>query len=203
MRPARALVLLTVTVATLTAFTSSASAAPAGSAPAVPPTSSAPSASTPHCVARSAGRNAPEVRCYASFRAAISAATGGRLTNAPASPAAAVADPTFAAAVGSPAVTALATYVVGLDYADANYLGASLTLSASGACDNSIDVDYSFASLGSAWNDRISSFHAYNNCGQQLFKDINFKGGALTGILINTANVGPAANDQASSLTFN
>ena len=67
--------------------------------------------------------------------------------------------------------------VVGIEYADLNYGGASLSMTGAGRCDNSLDVDYRFPSLPAGWNDRISSFRSYSNCAQQLFRGTNFSGG--------------------------
>ena len=141
-------------------------------------------------------------RCFATFPAAIAAATGGRVTSAPASAAAALQDPAFTAAVEIQPV-ATSTVLVGIESANLNYGGASLSMTASGRCDDSLDVDYRFASLPSGWNDRISSFRSYSNCAQQLFRDTNFGGGALTNIVTSMSYVGSAANDRASSITFN
>jgi hypothetical protein len=159
-----------------------------------------PSAAAPHCVLAAGYGQTP--RCFATFPAAVAAATGGRVTDAPASPAAAVRDPAFTAAVQDLSTTAAAV-LVGIEYADVNYGGASLSMTASGRCDYSLDVDYRFPSLPSGWNDRISSFHSYSNCAQQLFRDTSFAGGALTNIVSSMSYVGSAANDRASSVTFN
>lgn len=186
-------------------------AGPAGAAPGTESATAAPRPATAgaHCVL-AAGDDQP-LRCFATFQAAVAVATGGRVTTAPASPAAAAADPTFAAAVGAAAaqvsagatVTAGGSVLVGIEYADLNFRGGSLSLTASGSCDYSLDVDYRFPSLPSGWNDRISSFRSYSNCAQQLFAATNFQGGALTGIISSLSYVGPAANDKASSVTFN
>jgi hypothetical protein len=159
-----------------------------------------PSAAAPHCVLAAGDRQAP--RCFATFPAAIAAATGGRVTSAPASAATAVRDPAFTAAVESQSVT-VGAVLVGIESADLNYGGASLSMTAPGRCDYSMDVDYRFSSLPSGWNDRISSFRSYSNCAQQLFRGTSFSGGALTNIVSAMSYVGGAANDQASSVTFN
>ena len=186
-------------------------AAPAGAAPGAESATAAPRPATagPHCVL-AAGNDQP-LRCYATFPAAVAVATGGRVTTAPSSPAAAAADPRFTAAVEAAAtqvsargaVTAGGSVLVGIEYADLNYGGGSLSMTASGGCDYSLDVDYRFPSMPSGWNDRISSFRSYSNCAQQLFAAINFQGGALTGITSSMSYVGPSANDRASSVTFN
>ena len=158
-----------------------------------------PSATAPHCVlAAGAGQTA---RCFATFPAAIAAATGGRVTDAPASYATAADDPAFAAELQE-AVTA-GSVLVGIEYANLNFGGATLSMTASGNCDASLDADYRFPSLPSGWNDRISSFRSYSNCAQQLFRNTSFTGGALTNVVTVMSYVGAAANDQASSLTFN
>jgi hypothetical protein len=185
-----------------------APAAPTGPAPAAaggPAAESAtaaarpPSAAAPHCVLASGAGQSPH--CYATFPAAIAAATGGRVT-APGSAAAAVGDPAFTAALEDQAST-FSSVVVGIEYADLNYGGASLSMTAPGRCDYSLDVDYRFASMPSGWNDRISSFRSYSNCAQQLFRGTSYTGGALTNIVSSMSYVGSAANDQASSVTFN
>lgn len=152
-----------------------------------------------HCVV-AAGNGAP--RCFGTFPEAVAAATGGRVRTAPATPRAAAADPAFTAAIEDGAVTAAAV-VVGIEYVDASYGGATLTLTAPGRCDDSMDADWFFPSLPAGWNDRITSFRSYNNCAQQLFRGASMTGGALTGILVSTPNVGAPANDQASSVTAN
>jgi hypothetical protein len=167
--------------------------------------STPPATTAPHCVlAAGAGQS---LHCFATYRAAIGYATGGRITDAPSSATAAALDPAFAtevaAANAASAVTPAATSVLGTEYADANFLGASLTLRGAGSCDTSGDVDFRFPSMPAGWNDRITSFKSFSNCDQQLFRSVNFTGGALTLIIRSLANVGSAANDQTSSITFN
>ena len=158
--------------------------------------------SAPHCtLAAGAGQR---LHCFATFRAAIAYGTHGRITDAPTSPATAARDPRFAARVDAIAPTALAaSSLLGIEYADANMSGASVSFFGAGSCDNSSDADFRFATMPSGWNDRITSFTSYSNCAQQLFRNTYFGGGALTIVIRSLANVGSAANDQASSLTFN
>jgi hypothetical protein len=167
-------------------------------APAYADATSSAAASKKHCVL-DAGSATPA--CYATFPAAISAATRG-LVKAPATPAAAAADPSFATELAA-AGTQAATWVVGVEWTNASWTGTSLTLRASGPCDNSLDADYVWNTLPAGWNDVITSFRSYNNCAQQLFRNTYRGGGSLTGILTSTPNVGAPANDQASSLTAN
>ena len=185
-------------------------AAPAGATPGAQAATAAarPATAGAHCVL-AAGDDQP-LRCFATFPAAVAVATGGRVTTAAASPAAAAADPGFTAAVDAATaqvsagtLTTTSSVLLGVEYADINYGGSSLSMTAPGGCDYSMDVDYRFPSLPSGWNDRISSFRSYSNCAQQLFAAINFQGGSLTGIVSSLSYVGSAANDRASSVTFN
>jgi hypothetical protein len=161
----------------------------------------APATAAPHCALVAGSTTA---RCFATYRAAVAYGTGGQVTDAPVSARSAALDPTFARTISAlPTVTAAASVLLGTEYANANFGGSSLSLFGAGQCDNSSDVDFRFASLPSGWNDRISSFRSFSNCAQQLFRNTNFGGGSLTIIISSLAYVGAAANDQASSLTFN
>jgi hypothetical protein len=210
----RALAVLAATLAAtvpLLLGAAPATAAPAGPAavpvPAAGPVAesataaAAAPAAAPHC-ALVAGSTA--ARCFATFRSAVAYGTGGRVTDAPDSASAAATDGAFAAEVSAAGqVTPLASVLLGTEFADINFRGATLSLFGGGSCDNSSDVDFRFASLPAGWNDRISSFKSFSNCAQQLFRSTSFTGGALTLIISSLANVGAAANDQASSITFN
>jgi hypothetical protein len=163
-----------------------------------------PATAGPHCTL--AAGSGQTLHCFATFPAAIAYASGGRITDAPASATAAALDPAFAAKVtgaNRSAVVPAASSVLGVEYADANFRGATLTMSGAGSCDNSSDADFRFGSMPAGWNDRITSFKSFSNCAQQLFRSTNFTGGSLTLIISSLANVGSAANDQASSITFN
>lgn len=166
------------------------------SVPLAGPAAAAPPTPEKHCVLAAGAKAAT---CYATFPAAIAAITGGKV-RAPASATDAATDPAFAAAVDAPAATAAQT-IVGIEYADANYRGSTLTLYASGRCDSSPDADYAWDTLPSGWNDRISSLKSFANCAQQLFRD-TYRRNPITGLVYNVPNLG-AANDQASSITAN
>jgi hypothetical protein len=212
----RILAVLAAAVPLLLALAGQASAVPAGPAAApLPPTGATaesataaalpPATATPHC-ALVAGSSAPH--CFATYRAAVAYGTGGRVTDAPVSARTAALDPAFARKMaalpaGTPEVAAAASVLLGVEYADAGFSGASLSLFGAGGCDNSSDVDFRFGSMPAGWNDRISSFKSFSNCAQQLFRSVNFTGGSLTLIISSLSYVGAAANDQASSVTFN
>ena len=160
-----------------------------------------PATAAPHCALVAGSTTA---HCFATYRAAVAYGTGGRVTDAPVSARSAALDPTFARTISAlPTMTAAASVLLGTEYANANFGGSSLSLFGAGQCDNSSDADFRFASLPTGWNDRISSFRSFSNCAQQLFRNTNFGGGSLTIIISSLSYVGAAANDQASSLTFN
>jgi hypothetical protein len=212
----RILAVLPAAVPVLLALAGPAAAVPVGPAAAPLPATGAtaesataaappPATATPHC-ALVAGSSA--LHCFATYRAAVAYGTGGRVTDAPVSARTAALDPAFARRMaalpaGTPKTTAAASVLLGVEYANAGFAGASLSMFGAGRCDNSSDVDFRFASMPAGWNDRITSFKSFSNCAQQLFRSINFTGGSLTIITSSLANVGAAANDQASSVTFN
>jgi hypothetical protein len=218
-RPARRGLAVLAAVVPLLLVAAPATAAPPGvaGAPAAAPvatsgdtseaataTSRQPATTGQHCtLAAGAGQT---LHCFATFRAAVAYGTHGRITDAPATPAAAARDPKFAAkvaAAGADPLVGTGSTFLGTDYADANMRGASLNFFGTSGCDNSSDADFRFNSLPAGWNDRITSFSSFSNCAQQLFRNTNLGGGSLTIVIRSLANVGSAANDQASSLTFN
>jgi hypothetical protein len=178
-----------------------AAPAPASGPTAESATAAAAASAAPHCALAAGSITA---HCFGTYRAAVAYGTGGRVTDAPVSARTAALDPAFARTMSAlPAATPNVSTLLGTEYANANFAGASLSLFGAGRCDNSSDADFRFASLPAGWNDRITSFRSFSNCAQQLFRNTNFGGGSLTIIISSLANVGAAANDQASSLTFN
>jgi len=131
-------------------------------------------------------------------------ATGGRLTNAPADPPAALSDKKFNARIEALAAgpTPFATQVVGIFYKDQNFQGATLSITSGGNCTSTLDdTDFTVASMPSGWNDVISSFRCYANCYCKIYENINF-GGASYGYFPSSTFVGSAMNDRTSSITF-
>ena len=210
----RALAVLAAAAALVLALAGPAAAVPVGPAAVPAPASGAtaesataaapaPASTAPHCALVAGSTTA---QCFGTYRAAVAYGTGGRVSHAPVSARAAALDPAFArtmSALAAATPKVAASTLLGTEYADANFSGASLSLFGAGRCDNSSDADFRFASLPAGWNDRITSFRSFSNCAQQLFRNTNFGGGSLTIIISSLANVGAAANDQASSLTFN
>jgi hypothetical protein len=110
------------------------------------------------------------------------------------------------------ATSASASTIVGQEYVDANYSGASLTLAVGSngfTCTDDIssewgdppNVDASVSSMPGGWNDKISSFRGYAGCWTKIFEHSGF-GGASLGYQADTSYVGGAMNDKTSSIRF-
>ncbi|GAA0561594.1 hypothetical protein [Actinomadura livida] len=173
-----------------------ASAASADSAP----------ADNDHCVTNVA---TGQMQCYDTFPQAISAATGGQITDAPQSPAAAVASRSFEQrinAAGRQAASSaapLATVTLSIEY-DWNYYqttAGSNTYTGTSGCDSDGSVEWMKNNLGDSWNDRISSFKGYNGCQVRHFQHENGAGAYTTPVGQNPSMMDHGGlNNQASSI---
>lgn len=173
------------------------------------PASGATAPAAPHCV-QSVSSSQPS--CFSSFTAAIAAATGQQITDAPADARAALSDPAFRARIdglaaappprGSAVLQPLTSVVIGIHYLDDNFGGTTYTVIADAGCDGNLStIDWQIAAIQDPWNDKISSFLAFSNCSEQLYEASNF-GGAQTPIAQSMSAVGPAMNDRASSIRW-
>lgn len=99
------------------------------------------------------------------------------------------------------AQSSAASFVLNISWADDDYTDANHYFYASGDCDTNADVDWSVGVMPSGWNDRITSFKSYGNCATKLWE--NTYSGASYGFYVNSAYVGDAMNDRASSMQFN
>lgn len=163
---------------------------------------------TPHCVQ---SVSSDKLSCFDSFTAAIAAATGQQITDAPADARVALSDPGFRARInalaaaprrGASVVQSLTTVVVGIEYRDDNFQGPTLTYTAPVGCDANLStIDYQVTAIPDPWNDQISSFIAFSDCSEQLYEAANF-GGSQTPIAQSLTGVGAAMNDRASSIRW-
>lgn len=97
------------------------------------------------------------------------------------------------AALATPA----ALVVIGVDYMNAGYGGSSLTTTASAGC--TYVGEYYIKSMPSGWNDDISSYFDYSNCGNNPhYESINFVGASIN-CGPNCSYIGAAMNDRTSS----
>jgi hypothetical protein len=154
-----------------------------------------PAASTQgqNCVAQAepAGDTAtPTATCYSSFSAAIRAATGGRVVLPATARPSSVTPKMIHAWNSGPAVS----FVLSVDYKDANFGGGSLTWTQSTDCGK-----FQAASMPSGWNDVVSSLTTSTDCANTLYQNTNF-GGMTVSISKNTARSGLGNfNDITSS----
>ena len=161
-----------------------------------------PSSSAQNCVAEAEPAGSmvtPTATCYSTFSAAIRAATGGRVrlpaTATPASVTPAMihqwnARPEASGRPEGPATT----FVLSIDFKDANLSGPSLTWTQSSDCGK-----FQAASMPSGWNDVISSLVTSADCANSLYQNNNF-GGMRLDISKNTTRNGLGSfNDITSS----
>ncbi|GIF53053.1 hypothetical protein DFJ67_0575 [Asanoa ferruginea] len=134
-----------------------------------------------HCVV-SASSGAPMV-CYSSFTTAMANATGGRVTDAPANPKAALNDEKLAKKLNDlPAkapstLAAVSNIVISVEYTGESFGGSTLTITGTHACDDFLSpVEFTMTSLPSGWNDDIESFKGFANCAAMHFLHIGATG---------------------------
>lgn len=141
-------------------------------------------------------QTAPGITCYASFAASIRAATHGRVRL----PRTAGPRTVTAAELNAPASdpgAAATTYVLSIDFQNANYGGTSLAWYQSTKC----GAFYASA-MPSGWNDTISSVIAYNGCATTLFHNASFAGSTYAIEKNGSASTLGSFNDEASSQTW-
>jgi len=165
-----------------------------------------------------------ETACFATFTEAIAQATGGRITDAPSGPHSEAEETAFVArvraleherianAAGGVTTNAL-TVLIGTVYKSANYSLDEQTwnfLQNRGCDGDQRFSDFNVVNLNtgpytvSDLNDNISSFHSFSNCATVLWNDWFFMGPATNnGVpVVDMPSLGPAFNDQASSIAW-
>ncbi|MET9735612.1 hypothetical protein ABZZ79_34800 [Streptomyces sp. NPDC006458] len=166
-----------------------------------------------HCVVHLS--RADQVSCFSSFTAAISSATGGKITDAPADARSALNDPRFAArldetAAKHPSSTASSTRptaaqgstVIGIEYWHIGWAGSTYVLSADYGCTTALDgPEWEFSFWRAPWSDNISSFRTYANCYADHF-DGPFYTGDHTGYQYGQYYIGEFMNDRTSSIQW-
>jgi hypothetical protein len=186
-RPVAALAVLAAACATLPVQAASAAPAPAPAE---------------HCVA-DLGSGAQ--KCFATFTRAVAAATGGRLTDAPASPRAAAGDDAFRDASRALARTADARaegeVIQGTFFTDPGFSGSSLTIYGAAPCKKDGWVNYQY-DFGDDWKNVISSVQPWADCWLWLYPEPNLGGDRDGPFDENTPDVGSFMNDRAQSVGF-
>ncbi|MCA6091341.1 peptidase inhibitor family I36 protein [Streptomyces sp. SCA3-4] len=199
MKSARTLVTLALgTLATLAAVSTPALAQDAGSA--------SRATTSRHCVVDTDNGTKS---CFGTYREAVAFATEGRVTDAPNDTRAAAHDKKLQERLSGPrgehgmklaensrSALAGAQRVLATVYQDSDFRGNSLSFTGSVGC-----VRYpEFATMGSDWNDQISSV-ASGQCSITLYQHANFLGASQT-YSGGVPYIGDAMNDQASSVSF-
>lgn len=182
-----------------------AAAAALGGLAAAPPASADQSA-LEHCVLDlDTGRQT----CYDGFTAAFSAASGGRITDAP--------DNLEGASRGSlqelraetsrlmedaAAGGANGDVIIGTFFEHKDYGGDTLTIAADRPCRNNDAQDHWTPTMPPGWNDFITSLQPWANCWIELYSDDNFGGDRDGAYQTNTPDIGAYMNDRTSSIAY-
>lgn len=162
-------------------------------------------ATRPNCVADLTGRT--PTTCFATMTEAVAAATGGRLTDAPATGAEALRDAGFPARVDTAnafRTTAANDIVISIEYdlRDHDEDGGILIWKGDKECTTrTTDVDYQISDYNVSapnWVNRISSFQTFGNCWAKHFENPNL-GGASVGFEGTRAYIGAAMDNRTSS----
>lgn len=174
-------------------------------------TSQAAQAAAPglHCVASAyqpgdQALQAPAtLRCFDTLAASVQAATGGRVQLPAEAQTLSQAQldsgsqTKMSTASTESASLAAASTVIGIEYADYNYGGATLVYSAAGDCSGG--QVWQIADLtGGSWNDRIGSARTYGGCQGRHFETQNFKNAS---VLCQCSSMG-SVNDKTSSIRW-
>jgi hypothetical protein len=168
-------------------------ASEAASASATPAHAQRAASQPQYCVAEAepAGSTVtPTATCYASFAASIAAATGGRIRLPASTKPSSITRAEISAWNAVPANT----FVLSIDWKDANFTGPSLTWTQSSDCGS-----FQAAGMPSGWNDVVSSVVTSADCANSLFQNSNF-GGSRLDISKNTSRGALGSfNDLTSS----
>jgi hypothetical protein len=134
-------------------------------------------------------------QCYASFPAAIAAATEGHVQISATTRPQDLTDALLNSKVSPNSLT-----VIAIEYKDINHGGAGLVVQADEGC--SYADEYSYSGMPSGWNDVISSAQYFSGCEMgRHYENSNF-GGALVACANPCNYVGNAMNDRTSSIKW-
>ncbi|WP_247597575.1 hypothetical protein [Streptomyces sp. RKND-216] len=160
----------------------------AAAAPAAGPGTDAPGER--HCIVGPDGGE----RCFATFGAAVEAATSGRVDDLPASARAAAGDDGFRASLAGEVIQ-------GTFFEHANYGGSSLTIYGPQPCEKDGWVNWQY-DLGDGWKDSITSVQPWANCWLWLYPQPNLGGDRDGPFKENTPDIGSFMNDRTESIGF-
>lgn len=90
--------------------------------------------------------------------------------------------------------------LLGIEYYDSGYHGATLTLYGTSGSGCYSGTTYGFRSLPSGWNDEISSAKGYSNCWGDHYQNTGYSGVEL--VCKPNCSGFSAMNDRTSSIIF-
>lgn len=143
-----------------------------------------------HCVLNATtGKQA----CFDTFTEAMDRASDGNVTDAPATPRAAVNSSSLRAKAGD--------VIQGTFFSDPGFSGDTLTISGPSLCEKDGWVNWQY-DLGDDWKNRISSVQPWGNCAIWLYPEPNLGGDRDGPFDENTSDVGQMMNDRTQSIGF-
>ncbi|MGW6020408.1 hypothetical protein [Streptomyces sp. NPDC055099] len=134
-----------------------------------------------------------EQSCFGTFAEAMVRAGDGSVTDAPATPRAAVDSSSFRAQAGD--------VIQGTFFSDPGFSGDTLTISGPSLCEKDGWVNWQY-DLGDDWKNRISSVQPWGNCAIWLYPEPNLGGDRDGPFDENTSDVGQMMNDRTQSIGF-
>ncbi|WP_405820341.1 hypothetical protein OG241_32480 [Streptomyces sp. NBC_01390] len=154
-----------------------------------------------HCTSDVSGG---PVKCFTTYRAAIAAATGGVVKDAPANVSDAAGSPGFKAKINAAGTTAAdgdQPFVVGTVYLDNDLKGASMSFTAETKCSPEND-GFQISSMPEGFDDAVSSYETFNDCQAALFSDPDLNGDHSNWQIGRQTFVRDGLDNLASSMRF-
>lgn len=168
-----------------------------------------------HCVTDLSKPDIPPT-CYDTFTAAIAAATGGEINDAPANSRVAMNDQRLLARMnatdgmktGDKKNTAAIEprshdhwLLIGTIFYQSNFEGRTMSYTAPRACDDALTPERNVAYVGDYWNDDFESIKGFNNCAMKVWEHRDFKGASTDRFWFSKRDLG-VLNNEGSSLEF-
>jgi len=145
-----------------------------------------------HCVLGGPKSNVA-IRCFATFRQAVTFASGRQITNAPQTARDAIADSGFRKRLAS-TQTASGEVIAATAFDESNYRGSTLTMVAPHPCTKNGKLDWWYDLSATGWTNRISSVQPWANCWIWLYPESGDRDGPFK---TNTPDVGAYINNRA------
>ncbi|MEV5508224.1 SGNH/GDSL hydrolase family protein [Streptomyces orinoci] len=141
------------------------------------------------------------LRCYKTYREAITAVSAGRIKDAPINAHAAVTDAAFLAEMDRASVTANNSVILSTEYKDRDFGGESLTIYDDSGCTESNSKHY-YGEFPSGWDNTITSFKTFGTCQEKHFSEPNSKGDSVGWDVGAHDYIGDAMNDRTRSVQY-